>query len=97
MKGEGSNPPASNLTLNKLRTEQKNIKNVFTISSESQTQRYSFGRNKILESALFLNNCIKFRIKGVTNRQAGQFISIQRHNTVPDNYFDDKIIVRTVS
>jgi len=90
LKGSGSNPPASNLTLNKYRTEQKNIKNVFTISSESQNQRYSFGRNRILESALFLNNCIRFRVKGVTNRQAGQFISVQRHNTVPDNYFDDK-------
>ena len=90
LKGSGGNAPASNLALNQYRTKQQNIKNVFTISSESQTQRYSFGRNEILYSSLFLNNCIKFRTKGVTSRQAGQFISIQRHNTVPDNYFDDK-------
>ena len=90
LKGVGGKSPASNLTLNQYRSKQNNIKNIFTISSESQTQRYSFGRNEILYSSLFLNNCIRFKTKGVTSRQSGQFISIQRHNTVPDNYFDDK-------
>ena len=90
LKGSKGGAPSSNLSFNQYRTKQQNIKNVFTISSESQTQRFSFGRNEILYSALFLNNCIRFRTKGVTSRQAGQFISIQRHNTVPDNYFDDK-------
>ena len=90
LKGSGGKPPASNLANNQYRLKQQNIQNIFTISSESQTQRYSFGRNAILRSSLFLNNCIKFRTKGVTSRQAGQFISIQRHNSIPDNYFDDK-------
>jgi hypothetical protein len=89
MKGEQNNP-ASNLSLNKYRSQQKNIKNVFSVSSESQNQRFSFGRNQILKSALYLNNCIKFKIKGNTSRQAGKFISIQRNNPIPDNTFDDK-------
>jgi len=89
MKGQQGNP-STNLTLNKYREQQKNIKNVFSVSSESQTQRYSFGRNEILKSALYLNNCIKFKTKGNTSRQAGKFISIQRQNPIPDNHFDDK-------
>jgi hypothetical protein len=92
MKGQNGKSPASNLTLNKYREQQKNIKNIFSVSSESQNQRFSFGRNQILKSSLFLNNCIKFKTKGNTIRQAGKFINIQRNNPVPNNPFDDKYL-----
>jgi len=92
MKGQNGKSPASNLTLNKYREQQKNIKNIFSVSSESQNQRFSFGRNQILKSSLFLNNCIKFKTKGNTIRQAGKFINIQRNNQVPNNPFDDKYL-----
>ena len=91
MKGEFGEP-ASNLTLNDYRIKQQNIKNVFSVSSESQTQRFSTGRNEILNRALYLNTCIKFKVKGNTSRQAGKFIAIQRNNPIPDNVFDDKYL-----
>jgi hypothetical protein len=46
----------------------------------------------VLKKALFLNNTINFTAPGLTMRQAGRFISIDRDSSQPSNKFDDKFL-----
>lgn len=91
LKGKAGNSPTSNLNLNKLRKEGKNIKNVYNVNY-NENLRLNSGRNKILLSSLFLNTTISFRARGSTKRQAGRFISIDRADAAFDNKFDNKML-----
>ena len=89
MKGANGKNPSSNLTVNQYRETQKNVKHVFTTSTESHEGKISFGRNDILKSAIFLNNSVTFRVKGSTHRRTKRFITIDiRHNTPNCNFYD---------
>ncbi len=44
----------------------------------TKEQRLNDGRNKTLYAAIYLNECINFKILGVTKRVAGKFIGIDR-------------------
>lgn len=90
MKGKTGKSPSTNLPLNLLRTEQRNIQNIYSPWS-NENIRLNKGRNKILLSSLFLNTTISFKIRGNTRRQAGRFVSIDRADSMSDNKFDNKM------
>ena len=80
------------LTKNEYRNNNKNINAEFSVAYESRDQRLSAGRNTVLKKALFLNNTINFVAPGLTMRQSGRFISIDRDSSQPSNKFDDKFL-----
>jgi len=91
LKGE-NNQPAPNFYINLIRKNNKNVKNVFTLVDYSIDQRLNWGRNLALLNALYKNLTIEFTIQGVTTRQAGRFISIDRDDALPSSKFDDRLL-----
>ena len=89
-KGDASGP-WSTLTKNEYRRNNTNYNTEYSVAG-SQEQRLSAGRNEVLKKALFLNNTINFVAPGLTMRQAGRFISIDRDSAQPSNKFDDKFL-----
>lgn len=89
-KGE-SGSPYSALTKNEYRINNRNYNCIYSVS-EDRDQRLAFGRNEVLKKALYLNNTINFTVPGLTTRQAGRFISIDRDSSQPSNKFDDKFL-----
>jgi hypothetical protein len=83
--------PFSTLTKNEYRRNNRNYNTDYNVST-SRDQRLSAGRNEVLKKALFLNNTINFTAPGLTMRQAGRFISIDRDSSQPSNKFDDKFL-----
>lgn len=91
LKGE-NNDPSPNFYLNLLRKSNKNIKNVFSVVDYSYDQRLNWGRNLILLNALYKNLTIEFTVDGISTRQAGRFISIDRDDALPTSKFDDRLL-----
>lgn len=90
-KGDNGRPSA-NFYLNLIRKNNKNIKNVFTIVDDSIDQRLNWGRNQILLNALYKNLTLEFIVDGISTRQAGRFISIDREDALPTSKFDDRLL-----
>lgn len=78
-------------TLNKLKNDAYAISNIYSLG-ETPIERLSDGRNEILKSAVFLNQCIVFKVKGMSFRMAGKFIGIDREIGATQNEFDDKLL-----
>ena len=87
--GDGGVFPS--IVLNKNRTENKNIMTQFT-NSATKVQEAAVGRNKTIMTAILNGNTIKFISKGLTSRQSGRFIAIDRSEGYPPNDFDDKLL-----
>lgn len=92
MKGAIGNNPFTSLTHNYYRDFNKNYDADFSPNFESKEQRLYLGRNEFLKKALFLNNTLNFTAPGLTLRQAGRFISIDRQTSLPESKFDDKLL-----
>ena len=91
MKGDNGQP-APNFYINLLRKNNKNIKNVFTLVDYNIDQRLNWGRNMILLNALYKNLTVEFTVDGISTRQAGRFISIDREDSLPSSKFDDRLL-----
>jgi hypothetical protein len=77
------------ITLNKDKKNNKRINPVYSIRSDlAAINRKGMGR--LLESSLFLNQCLVFQVDGATLRRSGRFIGIDRQ-TFSDNTFDYKL------
>lgn len=92
MKGAIGNNPFTSLTQNFYRDFNKNYDAQFAPNFESKEQRLYKGRNDFLKKALFLNNTLNFSAPGLTMRQAGRFISVDRQTSLPESKFDDKLL-----
>jgi hypothetical protein len=92
MKGESGKNPASTITKNEYRVNNRNFQNTYSVDFESKEKRIGYGRNAVLRKALFLNNAITFTVRGLTLRRSGRFISIDRNDSYQDNKFDDKLL-----
>jgi hypothetical protein len=53
--------------------------------------RATSGMYRLLHTGLFQNTCINFTVPGLTLRQSGKFIGIDRPEGSLDNSFDDKL------
>lgn len=81
----------STIVLNKNKTENKIMQHLYDITSTSVRDSRT-GRNKTMMASMLIGNTINFNIKGMTSRQAGKFISVDRDGGFNDNEYDDKIL-----
>lgn len=88
----GNRTPSNNFLPGVLKQKNKNIKNVYSVSSTNTDQRLSAGRNKFLRASLFLNQMLTFSTAGSTHRQAGRFIGLDRQGAIQVNDFDSKVL-----
>jgi hypothetical protein len=62
----------------------------FSLYGEDSILRQSDGIKKLLYTGLFQNTCINFRAPGLTSRQVGRFVAIDRTEGVESTPFNDK-------
>lgn len=89
-KGVTGKSPASNLTNNQMRTENKNVKHEYNAST-SQNTRLSSGRNQAMLLQFFNNAAVSFRARGKTDRTVGKYITLKRGDGANDSSFDNKL------
>lgn len=53
--------------------------------------RKAHGRNRLVEAGIQLNACINFGVEGLTIRQPGRFIGIDRMHSDNDNDYDNRL------
>jgi len=70
--------------------KNKNIKPTFSLYGDNKQIRQSSGLQKLLYLGLFHNMAINFRTLGLTSREPGRFISIDKTDGVEDGIFEDK-------
>ena len=97
MLGDPKTGAVPSFIINKLRKQNKNIYNVYTGSDTTDEadinhSAMAFGRNKTLQTILFMGNTIKFNVKGMTNRRTGRFIGIDRNASYDESPFDSKLL-----
>jgi len=92
MNSSSEAPAYPNFAPGQLRFTNKNVHNVFSVIEQSPDQRLNFGRNKFLRTSVIMNNLMSFRLPGVTHRQAGSFIGIDRDGAIPASSFDNKLL-----
>jgi hypothetical protein len=80
------------LSLDDFKLENKNIKHVYSLhgDQEASVDRQAKGLQKLLQTGLFQNACINFRVPGSTNREPGRFIVIDKEEGVDENSFNYK-------
>lgn len=81
-----------NIFPGEYRTANKNVRHAFTVISDSDDQRLTQGRNKVLFNSVYMNSAITFRVPGSTHRQAGKFIGINFDGASPDSEFNRKLL-----
>jgi len=79
--------------INKSKQENYSIMPVFNNEGNSDTPeiRAISGLYRLLYTGLFQNTCINFTVPGLTLRQAGKFIAIDRPEGSEENIFDNKL------
>lgn len=80
------------LNLDKFKQTNKNIKHVYSLKGDKDAvvDRQAKGLQKLLQTGLFQNACINFKVPGSTNREPGRFIAIDRQEGVDKNAFNYK-------
>jgi len=80
------------LNVDRFKQTNKNIKHVYSLvgDQESTVERQAKGLQKLLQTGLFQNACINFRVPGSTNREPGRFIAIDKQEGVDKNAFNYK-------
>ena len=91
MKGDNQKP-SPNFYLSQTRIQNKNLKNVFSLTDTSEDVRLNWGRNQVLQNMIYKNLTIEFEVDGISNRQAGRFISIDRTDSLPSSKHDDRLL-----
>lgn len=79
------------LTLNKNKVEGRVVDPVYSFGY-TPTDRLANGQNTMLMSSMFLNQCIVFRVKGMTHRTSSVFIGIDRIYGETENDFDNRLL-----
>jgi hypothetical protein len=80
------------LNIDNFKLTNKNIKHVYDLDGgvDRTTDRQAKGLQKLLQTGLFQNACINFRVPGSTNRKPGRFIAIDKQEGVDENAFNYK-------
>jgi hypothetical protein len=88
-KGGGS--PEDLFLINVDKNKQsKNIRPVFSLFRDESKGRQAVGAQKILYTGLYHNACINFRTLGLTYREPGRFIAIDKTEGVESGDFQNK-------
>ena len=83
--------PGALFTLNKTKSQSITVNTTYSYGA-NKIDRYPEARNMILESSLFLNECLTFTVPGSTFRQANVFIGLDRPMGSIDSDFDEKFL-----
>lgn len=80
------------ITLDKDKEKNRNIKPTFSLYGDEDdiSLRQSYGLQKLLYVGLFQNECIHFRTLGLSFREPGRFIGIDKPEGVESGDFQDK-------
>lgn len=80
------------LNLDDFKLNKRNIKHVYSLHGDQDgiIERQAKGLQKLLQTGLFQNACINFRVPGSTNREPGRFIVIDKQEGVDENTFNYK-------
>lgn len=80
------------LEKNKQKGSTRNLKPSFSLFGDEDDIeiRQSDGLQKLLYTGLFQNACVHFRTLGLTNREPGRFIAIDKTEGVDSGNFEDK-------
>lgn len=80
-------------TYNELKQKNYNINPVFSLygAFDKPELRNPDGLHNLLYTGLFQNTCINFTVPGLTIREPGRFIAIDRPEGSEDNTLDDKL------
>jgi hypothetical protein len=70
--------------------KNKNIKPVFSLTRDDSVGRQAEGLQKIIYNGLFQNTCINFRVLGLTCREPGRFIGIDKPEGADKGEFDNR-------
>lgn len=77
------------IELNKEK-ENLNTRPAFSLYGDNPLLRQADGIHKLLYTGLFQNTAINFRALGLTNREPGRFIAIDKTDGVEQGSFEDK-------
>ena len=82
-----------NVTKSKKQGVNYTVNPVFSLYGDSDKPeiRNSDGLHRLLYTGLFQNTCINFNVPGLTIREAGRFIAIDRLKGSDDSTFDDTL------
>ncbi len=75
---------------NQAKIEATNCSPTYT-NIHSLNGRKAHGRNRLLETGIQLNSCISFGAAGLTIRQPGKFIGIDKMHNDQDNDYDNRL------
>ena len=89
--GDPSAGPSAAMVLNKSKIENEAITNIWT-SDSSRSTAINVGRNRSIQQMMFLGNAIRFNCKGMTNRQSGRLIGLDRQSYYEETDYDDKLL-----
>jgi hypothetical protein len=70
--------------------KNKNVQPSFSCYGDDPIIRQSSGLQKLLYVGVFQNACVNFRTLGLTNREPGRFIAIDKTEGVESGPFEDK-------
>ena len=68
----------------------KNFKPIFSPDGDNSIIRQNLGLQKLLKIGVFQNACINFRTLGLSCRESGRFIAIDKQTGVDSGDFEDK-------
>ena len=80
------------ITLDKDKENNRNLKPTFSVYGDEEdiSLRQTYGLQKLLYIGLFQNACINFRTLGLSFREPGRFIGIDKPEGVESGDFQDK-------
>lgn len=70
--------------------DKLNTRPVFSLHGDNPLLRQTDGIHRLLHTGLFQNTAINFRALGLTNREPGRFIAIDKTEGVEQGSFEDK-------
>jgi hypothetical protein len=88
-KGGGNNEDLFTITLDTDK-QKKNVCPALSLYGDSSILRQADGIKKLLYVGVFQNMCINFRALGLTSREPGRFIAIDKIDGVESGAFEDK-------
>ena len=89
-KGGGDPEKLFLINLEENKQTNKNIKPIFSLYGDDPIARQADNLQKLLHLGVFQNTCINFRTLGLTNREPGRFIAIDKTEGVDPGDFQDK-------
>jgi hypothetical protein len=88
-KGSPDNDRLFLITLNKDK-EKLNTRPTFSLYGDLPLLRQTEGLHKLLRTGVFFNTAVNFRVLGLTNREPGRFIAIDKTSGAESGDFEDK-------